>query len=150
MTNLLLKIAFLACMIVAPGMVISQIQQIEVVQKQDDSDSIYSVYEIFRNVSYHEFSLELEAYDANMDLYKKQRLGCHFMVNGHRINISEILKDVVYEVNWNIDPVAYYIRFCGREYLIVSIAFYSGNSSLPPEFKFGINPANNTIVRIAN
>jgi hypothetical protein len=112
------------------------------------SDSLYRNYQLFKDVTYHELVLPLEEYDLNPTFYKEQQLGCHFVINNHRVNIAEILPDVFYEVGWHLNPHAVYINDSEREYLIVSITFYSGSSSHPVEYNLSVNLSENTVVKM--
>jgi hypothetical protein len=114
----------------------------------DDSDSLYQNYQLFKDVTYHELMIPLEEYDLNPSFYKEQQLGCHFVINNHRISIAEILQDVFYEVGWHLNPNAVYINDSGREYLIVTLAFYSGSSSHPVEYNLSVNLSENTVVKM--
>jgi len=113
-----------------------------------DSDSLYQNYQLFKNVTYHELMIPLEEYDLNPTFYKEQQLGCHFIINNHPVNIAEILPDVFYEVGWHLNPNALYINNSEREYLIVSIVFYSGSSSHPVEYNLSVNLSDNSVVKM--
>ena len=113
-----------------------------------DSDSLYRNYQLFKGVTYHELMIPLEEYDLNPTFYKEQQLGCHFVINNHRVSIAEILPDVFYEVGWHLHPNALYINDSGREYLIVTLAFYSGSSSHPVEYNLSVNLSDNSVLKM--
>lgn len=103
-----------------------------------ETDSLGELFKIAGNLFFKEIICPLEDYDSILESNKDSlSLACFFSHENKKIYVSDLLKDIHYKSNWLISE-SNFIDHTNTK-LIVSLSFFSGNSSRPLEYFFLID-----------